>query len=65
MGLATHPGHEIASAQQSGFGSMLSFEILGGTDAMRRFVGTVELFTPAKSLGVIESLVLRVFQNAG
>ncbi len=56
-GLATHPGHEIASAQQSGFGSMLSFEIIGGTDAVRRFVETVELFTLAESLGGIESLV--------
>ncbi len=56
-GLATHPGHEIARAQQSGFGSMLSFEIAGGTDAVRRFVETVELFTLAESLGGIESLV--------
>jgi cystathionine gamma-synthase len=56
-GLPTHPGHEIARAQQSGFGSMLSFEIVGGTDAVRRFVETVELFTLAESLGGIESLV--------
>jgi cystathionine gamma-synthase len=56
-GLPTHPGHEIATAQQSGFGSMLSFEIAGGTDAVRRFVETVELFTLAESLGGIESLV--------
>jgi cystathionine gamma-synthase len=56
-GLPTHPGHEIARAQQSGFGSMLSFEIVGGADAVRRFVETVELFTLAESLGGIESLV--------
>jgi cystathionine gamma-synthase len=36
---------------------MLSFEIAGGTDAVRRFVETVELFTLAESLGGIESLV--------
>jgi cystathionine gamma-synthase len=56
-GLPTHPGHEIARAQQSGFGSMLSFEIAGGTNAVRQFVETVELFTLAESLGGIESLV--------
>jgi cystathionine gamma-synthase len=36
---------------------MLSFELAGGTDAVRRFVETVELFTLAESLGGIESLV--------
>ena len=56
-GLPTHPGYEIAKIQQSGFGSMLSFEIAGGADAVRRFVETVELFTLAESLGGIESLV--------
>jgi cystathionine gamma-synthase len=56
-GLPTHPGHDIARSQQTGFGSMLSFEIAGGTDAVRRFVETVELFSLAESLGGIESLV--------
>jgi cystathionine gamma-synthase len=56
-GLSTHPGYQIARAQQSGFGSMLSFEIVGGADAVRRLVETVELFTLAESLGGIESLV--------
>src|SRR3546814_11550747 len=28
-GLPTHPGHAIASRQQSGFGAMLSFEQIG------------------------------------
>ncbi len=36
---------------------MLSFEIDGGTDAVRRFVEAVEIFTLAESLGGIESLV--------
>ena len=55
-GLPSHPGHAIAKAQQSGFGSMLSFEITGGTEAVRRFLETVEIFTLAESLGGIESL---------
>jgi cystathionine gamma-synthase len=56
-GLPGHPGHEIAKSQQSGFGAMLSFEIAGGVEAVRRFVETVEVFTLAESLGGIESLV--------
>jgi cystathionine gamma-synthase len=56
-GLPSHPGHAIAKAQQSGFGSMLSFEITGGVDAARRFVEAVEIFSLAESLGGIESLV--------
>jgi cystathionine gamma-synthase len=56
-GLASHPGHEIAASQQSGFGAMLSFEIRGGVAAVRRFVETVAVFTLAESLGGVESLI--------
>ena len=56
-GLGTHPGHDIAKAQQSGFGAMLSFEIAGGAEAARRFSEAVEVFTLAESLGGVESLV--------
>ncbi len=56
-GLPSHPGHELAKTQQTGFGAMLSFEIAGGIDGVRRFVGALGLFTLAESLGGIESLV--------
>ena len=56
-GLASHPGHAIAKAQQAGFGAMLSFELTGGKEAVRRFVEAVEVFTLAESLGGVESLV--------
>lgn len=56
-GLRSHPGHEIAKAQQSGFGAMLSFELAGGADAARQFVEAVNSFMLAKSLGGVESLV--------
>jgi cystathionine gamma-synthase len=56
-GLISHPGHAIASRQQSGFGAMLSFELAGGVAAVRKFIGAVEFFTLAESLGGIESLV--------
>jgi cystathionine gamma-synthase len=56
-GLETHPGHALAARQQSGFGAMLSFELLGGTDSVRRFLDSLSVFTLAESLGGIESLV--------
>ncbi|YAL83796.1 cystathionine gamma-synthase [Dermacoccaceae bacterium W4C1] len=56
-GLKDHPGHEIAAAQQDGFGSMLSIELAGGSEAVRAFVDGLRCFTLAESLGGTESLV--------
>jgi cystathionine gamma-synthase len=56
-GLKSHPGHELAKAQQAGFGAMLSFELAGGVENVRRFVEAVGIFTLAESLGGVESLV--------
>jgi cystathionine gamma-synthase len=56
-GLASHPGHAIAARQQNGIGAMLSFELEGGVAAVRQFIGAVEFFTLAESLGGVESLV--------
>jgi len=56
-GLESHPGHELAERQQSGFGGMLSFELDGGDAAVKSFVETLELFSLAESLGGVESLV--------
>ncbi len=55
--LPNNPGHEIARRQQSGFGAMLSFELNGDEDTLRRFLGELELFTLAESLGGVESLI--------
>ena len=56
-GLATHPGHEIAKRQQSGFGAIVTLEVQGGIDGARRFSEALELFSLAESLGGVESLV--------
>lgn len=56
-GLESHPGHEIAARQQSGFGGMVSFEIDGGETAVRAFVENLQYFSLAESLGGVESLV--------
>ncbi|MCV9879893.1 cystathionine gamma-synthase [Brenneria izbisi] len=55
--LPQNPGHEIACRQQSGFGAMLSFELDGDEETLRRFLEALELFTLAESLGGVESLI--------
>lgn len=55
-GLPTHPGHDLAKKQMSGFGGMLSFRLQTGAQA-KTFVESCEVFTLAESLGGVESLV--------
>ncbi|UYI46851.1 O-succinylhomoserine (thiol)-lyase [Vibrio parahaemolyticus] len=55
--LPQHPGHEIAKKQQSGFGSMLSFEFAGSFEQLKDFVKELQLFSLAESLGGVESLI--------
>jgi cystathionine gamma-synthase len=56
-GLPTHPGHEIALRQQSGFGAIVTFELAGGIPAVKAFVAGLKYFSLAESLGGVESLV--------
>ena len=56
-GLASHPQHALAQRQQAGPGAMLSFELEGGLDAVRRLTEATRLFTLAESLGGVESLI--------
>ena len=56
-GLASHPQHELAKRQMSGFGGMVSFTLKGGERSARAFVTLPKLFTFAVSLGGVESLV--------
>jgi hypothetical protein len=55
-GLPSHPGHELAGKQMSGFGGMLSFRLATGAQA-KKFVESTTVFTLAESLGGVESLV--------
>ncbi|MGC5615676.1 cystathionine gamma-synthase [Georgenia sp. Z1491] len=55
-GLTTHPGHDVAARQMSGFGGMVSVR-LTDAEAARTFVESTELFTLAESLGGVESLI--------
>jgi len=56
-GLASHPQHELAKKQATGFGGMISFVLAGGLEASRKFLETCQIFTLAESLGGVESLI--------
>ena len=55
-GLPAHPGHQLAAAQMSGFGGIVSAELPDAATA-RRFAESTRLFTLAESLGGVESLM--------
>ena len=55
-GLASHPQHELAKRQQTGFGSMLSIE-LGSFDAAKAFTRALKVCTLGESLGGVETLI--------
>jgi cystathionine beta-lyase/cystathionine gamma-synthase len=55
-GLPSHPQHEIACRQMTGFGGMISID-LGDPGRARRFVESTRIFALAESLGGVESLV--------
>jgi cystathionine gamma-lyase/cystathionine beta-lyase/cystathionine gamma-lyase/homocysteine desulfhydrase len=55
-GLPSHPQHELARSQMSGFGGMISFDV-GTIERARRVLGAVRLCTLAESLGGVETLI--------
>jgi len=56
-GLKSHPQHELASTQASGFGGIISFEIKGTINDAKAFLERLTLFALAESLGGVESLI--------
>lgn len=57
IGLPSHPQHELAKKQMSGFGSMIAFELKGGLDAGVALMNNVKLAILAVSLGGVETLI--------
>ncbi|HUM01718.1 MAG TPA: cystathionine gamma-synthase [Thermoanaerobaculia bacterium] len=55
-GLPSHPGHDLAARQMSGFGGMISFD-LGSEGAARRMLDHVKICALGESLGGVESLI--------
>ena len=56
-GLPSHPGHDVAARQMTGFGGMVSVRMSGGAEAARKFCSATEIFILAESLGGVESLI--------
>ena len=56
-GLPSHPQHDVAMAQMSAGGGIVTFFIKGGLDEARSFLERCEVFALAESLGGVESLV--------
>lgn len=56
-GLPSHPQHELAMRQMSGFGGMLSFELEGPPARALDFASRLQYFSLAESLGGVESLI--------
>jgi len=56
-GLPSHPDHEIAARQMSGFGGMVCFDLDGRYDRAERVYDRLKLIKRAASLGGIESLI--------
>jgi cystathionine beta-lyase/cystathionine gamma-synthase len=57
-GLPDHPRHALARAQMREFGSVVSFDLARGAEAVRTFVDALEFFAVTPSLGSVESLVM-------
>lgn len=62
-GLKSHPQHDLARKQMSGFGGMLTFEVNGGYEAADRFLSRIRLASRAASLGGIETLAVHPASN--
>jgi cystathionine beta-lyase/cystathionine gamma-synthase len=55
-GLPSHPQHDLARRQMSGFGGMISIDV-GDPERARRIVERTRIFALAESLGGVESLI--------
>lgn len=58
-GLESHPTHAVAAVQLDGYGSMISFDVVGGAEAADAVCRKVKLICHATSLGSVESTMER------
>lgn len=56
-GLASHPGHELAKRQMTGFGNLICFDVRGGRDAAFRLMNALKLMTISNNLGDAKTLI--------
>ena len=58
-GLQSHPTHAVATRVLKGFGTIISFDVLGGAEFADRVCRNVTLIRHATSLGAVESTMER------
>jgi O-succinylhomoserine sulfhydrylase len=56
-GLASHPQHELATQQQTGYGGIVSFDLDGGRSAAWKFVDATRVFSITANLGDAKSTI--------
>ena len=56
-GLETHPQHELAKAQQIGFGGVVSFVVAGGREAAWKIIDATELLSITANLGDVKTTI--------
>ena len=56
-GLASHPQHELAKQQQTGFGGIVSFEVKGGKDSAWKVIDATQMISITANLGDVKSMI--------
>ena len=56
-GLSTHPGHQLAKAQQEGFGGIVSFEVNGDKNEAWRVIDSTRLLSITANLGDVKTTI--------
>ena len=56
-GLPDHPQHELAKAQQSGFGGIVSFDVKGGREAAWKVIDRTQIYSITANLGDAKSTI--------
>jgi len=57
LGLQSHPHHNIAKAQQSGYGGIVSFEVKGGKKEAFRIINNTKMISITANLGDTKSTI--------
>ncbi|MCQ3829422.1 O-succinylhomoserine sulfhydrylase [Microbulbifer elongatus] len=58
VGLPSHPNHQLAAAQQSGFGAVFSFTVAGGREAAWKVIDACRIFSVTANLGDAKSTIV-------
>jgi O-succinylhomoserine sulfhydrylase len=57
LGLESHPSHQLAKSQQSGFGGIVSFEVKGGKENAFRLINNTQMLSITANLGDTKSTI--------